>query len=95
MTLEQYTEKLQHAVLNADEAPAIVNEVLGELKTDLTTSATLKAQTETDAKTIADLRDTNMKLFLAQGGSIKEEEKEEEKPSIDWDAIVKEVKGDK
>lgn len=95
MTIEEYTEKLQHGVLNADEMPAVVNEVIENLKTDLTTIKTLEAQAAADAETIQTLRETNMKLFLRQqDGGPDPEPEEQEHPGIDWDDVIKQVKGD-
>lgn len=66
MTFEEYEQKIQHAVLNQDEIPVIMQEILKELKTDLTTLESFKTKTtEQDAK-IKALQESNVKLFLGQ-----------------------------
>lgn len=79
MTFEEYEQKINHAVLNQDEIPVIMQEVLKELKTDLTSLESFKAKTTEQDEKIKALQESNVKLFLGQTG--KPEEKPEEKPT--------------
>lgn len=96
MTIDEYTEKLQHGVLNADEMPGIVTDVLKELKADLTALDTIKADNAKKDAEINTLRETNMKLFLSVPGNTAADKKEdtggEEAPAIDWESVVKDIK---
>ena len=68
MTIEEYTERLQKAVLKADEAPVLVQEVIENLKTDLTSLESFRTQNAEYAETIKGLRETNIKLFMSTPG---------------------------
>lgn len=69
MTLEEYTTKLHTSVLKADEAPAIVQEIIDSLKTDLTELDTYKQKTQEQEDAIKTLRETNYKLLLRDPGN--------------------------
>lgn len=71
MTIEEYTERLQKAVLKADEAPVLVQEVIENLKADITTLDSLKTKNAEYEETIKGLRETNIKLFMSTPG-VKE-----------------------
>lgn len=78
MTYEEYEKILNDVVANPDTAPAQVQAVKDALKTDIDTLAALTASdAEKDAR-IKSLQETNIKLFLSQGG--KPENETEEKP---------------
>lgn len=72
MTLDEYTSKLQHGVLNADEMPAIVQEITSALKEDLTERDTYRATAQEQENTIKTLRETNYKLLLRDPGNTKD-----------------------
>jgi hypothetical protein len=69
---------------NADTAPAALNELTGAVNELFTTNETLTQTVQENETTIANLRDTNMRLFLAQTEKVKEEEPEPEKTAEDY-----------
>ena len=78
MTYEQYEERINNALANADTAPTEFVSILSELKTDLTAKDTLETEkTELETR-VRDLQDTNMKLYLSVTGNSDEEEDEDE-----------------
>ena len=78
MTYEQYEERINKALTNADTAPTEFVNILSELKTDLTAKDTLETEkTELETR-VRDLQDTNMKLYLSVTGNSDEEEDEDE-----------------
>lgn len=78
MTYEQYEERINNALANADTAPTEFVSILSELKTDLTAKDTLETEkTELETR-VRDLQDTNMKLYLSVTGNSDEEEEEDE-----------------
>lgn len=78
MTYEQYEQRINSALANADTAPTEFVSILSELKTDLTAKDTLETEkTELESR-VRDLQDTNMKLYLSVTGNSTEEEEEDE-----------------
>ena len=69
---------------NADTAPAALSELAGAVNELFTTNETLTQTVQENETTIANLRDTNMRLFLAQTEKVKEEEPEPEKTAEDY-----------
>lgn len=69
---------------NADTAPAALSELTGAVNELFTTNETLTQTVQENETTIANLRDTNMRLFLAQTEKVKEDEPEPEKTSEDY-----------
>lgn len=69
---------------NADTAPAALSELTGAVNELFTTNDTLTKTVQENATTIANLRDTNMRLFLAQTEKVKEDEPEPEKTAEDY-----------
>lgn len=69
---------------NADTAPAALSELTGAVNELYTTNETLTQTVQEYETTIANLRDTNMRLFLAQTEKVKEEEPEPEKTAEDY-----------
>lgn len=78
MTYAEYENNINSALKDFDKAPAIMSELLNTLKSDITTKDTLECTVKELNSKIADLRDTNMKLFLSQTGGSKETKDEEE-----------------
>ena len=78
MTYEQYEERINNALANADTAPAEFISILSELKTDLTAKDTLETEKSELETRVRDLQDTNMKLYLSVTGNSDEEEDEDE-----------------
>lgn len=66
MTFEEYEKKIQHAVLNQDEIPVVMQEILAALKTDLTTLDSFKTKNAEQEEKIRTLQESNVKLFLGQ-----------------------------
>ena len=78
MTYEQYEERINNALANADTAPTEFVNILSELKTDLTAKDALETEkTELETR-VRDLQDTNMKLYLSVTGNSDEEEDDDE-----------------
>ena len=78
MKYEEYEQRINNALANADTAPTEFVSILSELKTDLTAKDTLETEkTELETR-VRDLQDTNMKLYLSvTGGSADDEEEDE------------------
>ena len=69
---------------NADTAPAALSDLTGAVNELFTTNETLTQTVQENETTIANLRDTNMRLFLAQTEKVKEDEPEPEKTAEDY-----------
>lgn len=69
---------------NADTAPAALSELTAAVNELFTTNETLTQTVQENETTIANLRDTNMRLFLAQTEKVKEDEPEPEKTAEDY-----------
>ena len=69
---------------NADTAPAALSELTGAVNELFTTNETLTQTVQENETTIANLRDTNMRLFLAQTEKVKEDAPEPEKTPEDY-----------
>lgn len=82
MTLEEVLALITQAA-NADTAPAALSELTGAVNELFTTNETLTQTVQENETTIANLRDTNMRLFLAQTEKVKEDEPEPEKTAED------------
>lgn len=80
MKYEEYENLINEGLKNPDKAPVLFKDVLEALKADITTLGTQSEKIIEQDTRIRDLQDTNMKLFLSQTASKKEEvEPEEEK----------------
>lgn len=78
MKYEEYEQRINSALANADTAPTEFVSILSELKTDLTAKDTLETEkTELETR-VRDLQDTNMKLYLSVTGNSTEDEEEDE-----------------
>lgn len=64
---------------NTDTAPVALSQLRDAVSDLFTTNETLTKTVNEQTGTIATLRDTNMRLFLAQSEKIEEKEQEEEK----------------
>lgn len=69
---------------NADTAPAALSELTGAVNELFTTNETLTQTVQENETTIANLRDTNMRLFLAQTEKVNEDEPEPKKTPEDY-----------
>lgn len=84
MTYQDYESRLNSIVSAPDTAPAVVQEVLGEIKTDLDSLSSAQAGIEERDGRIKDLQETNIKLFMSQTGEAEsQEEPEEEEKSFE------------
>lgn len=77
MKYEEYETSFNELFSNPDTALAGAGELLETLKTDLTILEELTATVAEQEQRIKDLQETNLKLYLSQGGSVEEEPKEE------------------
>ena len=80
MTYEEY--EAMKSELTPENAPIVVGGILDALKTDLAERDALKAEVEAKDKKIADLQDTNMKLFLNQTSDEGAEDEDSEEKFI-------------
>lgn len=78
MKYDEYEEKINEVLSNPDTALTEISSVLEELKGDLETLEALSVKVEEQDGRIRDLQDTNMKLYLNQGGGEVEQEEEDE-----------------
>lgn len=78
MTYEEYEQRINNALANADTAPTEFVSILSELKTDLTAKDTLETEKSELETRVRDLQDTNMKLYLSVTGNSTEDEEEDE-----------------
>lgn len=76
MNYEEYETTIRTILSKPDTALTEITPVLQELKTDLETYESTKAEVENLNNRVRDLQDTNIKLFLSQGGGTKSEDKE-------------------
>lgn len=74
MKFEDYKEGFTKVLSNPDTALTEITPLLNELKTDLDTLESTRGEVETLNSRIRDLQDTNMKLFLSQGGKSSDED---------------------
>ena len=78
MKYEEYEQRINSALANADTAPTEFVNILSELKTDLTAKDSLETEKADLENRVRDLQDTNMKLYLSvTGGSADDEEEDE------------------
>lgn len=64
-------------IKSTDDVAKFGADILAHIKEDLTEADTIKASVDEATKTINDLRETNMKLFLSQ---VKPQEHKDEEP---------------
>lgn len=88
MTFDDY--KKMAAKLTDTNAPDVLNNILEGIKVDLAERDALVEDAAKKAEKIADLQQTNIKLFLSQTG--KEEEQQEEKEPTPQEALADLVK---
>lgn len=97
MKYEDYETKVNGMVANADTAPTVAAELLEELKVDtVALESAAEKINELEAR-VADLQETNIKLFMQIGGQDEAAEEEEEKTGAEavdefWDNLEKEEK---
>lgn len=78
MKYEEYEQRINNALANADTAPTEFVSILSELKTDLTAKDNLETEkTELETR-VRDLQDTNMKLYLSVTGTSTEDNEDDE-----------------
>lgn len=65
---------------NADTAPAALQQLQAAVGDLFTTNDTLSQTVNEQTATIANLRDTNMRLFLSQSKKVEDNEEEEKTP---------------
>lgn len=78
MKLEEFLSKLASVGTEPDKAPALLSELSEEAKSLFTSVDTLTEANKNYEKQVADLRDTNMKLFLKTTGTSPDEDPEDE-----------------
>lgn len=74
MTYDEYKSKIDGILANPDTALADIAPVYEELKTDLDSLESAQAEIESLNNRVRDLQDTNIKLFLSQGGTPDDED---------------------
>lgn len=89
MTHEEFKEQFTQLISNPDTMQANAPDFLKAVEEDYTTLETMRETHAADEKRIADLQNTNQKLFLSVTGTIKDEpEQHEPDPGIDWNSII-------
>lgn len=83
MKYDEYEKSFNDLLSNPDTALAGAGDLLETLKTDLTALEELTATVEEQANRIKDLQETNLKLYLSQGGAVDDEEPKEETSGVD------------
>ena len=78
MTYEQYEQRINSALANADTAPTEFVNILSDLRTDLTAKDTLETEKAELETRVRDLQDTNMKLYLSVTGTSTEDDEDDE-----------------
>lgn len=87
MTYQEYEAALNGVVQNPDTAPAAVQAILQEIKTDTEALANaINGISEREAR-IRDLQDTNIKLFMSQTGSPENDPEPE--PEMTFEELLK------
>ena len=76
MTYDEYKKGFDKILANPDTALTKISPILEALKTDLDTLESTQGEVEALNGRIRDLQDTNIKLFLSQGGKGKDDEDE-------------------
>lgn len=87
MKYDEYKMGFDKILANPDTALTEISPLLEALKTDLDTLESVQGEVEALNGRIRDLQDTNIKLFLSQGGTGKDdadEISEEEKAVEDY-----------
>lgn len=90
MTYEEYEQRINSALANADTAPTEFVNILSELRTDLTAKDTLETEKAELETRVRDLQDTNMKLYLSVTGTSSEGDDEDDEPA-EGTAVVDEL----
>lgn len=84
MTYEEYKKGIDGLITNPDEAPVNIIDILKNLESDLTVLESLKADNEALNGKVKTLQETNIKLYMSQGGTPTEESTQEEE-TVDSD----------
>ena len=95
MKYEEYESKMNSILANPDTALADMPSFMESLKTDLTALSEMAEKVDGLNARIKELQETNLKLYLSQGGQPNDEEVEEEKTGTDaidafWSKLEKE-----
>lgn len=85
MTYDEYKTGFDKILASPDTAMVEIAPLLDSLKTDLETLESVQGEVEALNGRIRDLQDTNIKLFLSQGGKGSDdvEEINEEEKAVD------------
>lgn len=95
MTYEEYSDKINNVLSNPDTALAEIAPVLDALKDDLARLDAANGEIENLNGRIADLQETNIKLFLSQNaGEGADEDEDEDEDEKEVEAFFEELKGD-
>lgn len=76
MTFDEYKTGFDKILASPDTAMVEIAPLLESLKADLDTLESVQGEVETLNGRIRDLQDTNIKLFLSQGGQIHDDVEE-------------------
>lgn len=77
MTKQDYMKLIDKFLSNTDDL-SLIEKLKSELETEIDSLESIKVANEELSNKVQELRDTNMKLFLKQGSTIKETEPETE-----------------
>ena len=76
MTYDEYKKGFDKILANPDTALTEITPLLEALKTDLETLDNVQGEVEALNERVRNLQDTNIKLFLSQGGTGKDDVEE-------------------
>lgn len=88
MKIDEYKAKIDGLLTNPDTALAGIGEVYDALSEDLTTRDSLAEENEALKKTVQELRETNIRLYMQSGSadqaeSIDDDVEDEDEKAVD------------
>lgn len=87
MTYGEFEKKLTDLLSQPDSALANAKGFMEEVKADYESIISLTDKVSKNDARIRDLQDTNMKLFLAQTGQVKDSKEEDDDDLEGFDAV--------
>lgn len=92
MTFDDYKTGFDKILASPDTAMVEIAPLLDSLKTDLETLESVQGEVETLNGRIRDLQDTNIKLFLSQGGKGSDDVEEINENDVAVDDFFNSIK---
>lgn len=92
MTFDEYKTGFDKILASPDTAMVEIAPLLDSLKTDLETLESVQGEVETLNGRIRDLQDTNIRLFLSQGGKGSDDAEEINENDVAVDDFFNSIK---